>query len=55
VIAEADEWRSPITLRHHVSGRQEFIGPNERAVIPDAGLDSAAILVDASRFALPQL
>lgn len=55
VIAEADSWRLPIRIRHHLSGVEAYFEYGDRAVIRDDRLDSAAVIIPASEFKLPPL
>lgn len=53
VVEHADDWRLPIKLKHHSSGKESFLQASERVIFLDRRRDSACILVPAGAFDLP--
>lgn len=45
VVAHADNWKLPIRLRHHVSGKEIFVEEKDRIIEIDHERDSASILI----------
>ena len=54
VIDTAHEWKQPIKLIHHQSGKMAFVSHEVRAVIVDLRLDSATILVPTNTLPFPE-
>ncbi len=54
VIEDAEDWKKPIKLRHHTTGKEVFLRDNERVIWMDRRRDSALILLSTRDFELPQ-
>ena len=54
VVAHAHDWRQPIRLSHLLSGEEVFLSFDERGIILDNELDTAAIVFSASSIPFPK-
>lgn len=53
VVEHAEDWKLPIKVRQHTSGKERFLKENERVIFLDRRRDSACILVPTVDFDLP--
>lgn len=53
VVEHADEWKLPIKLRQHSTGKELFLKEDARVVFVDHRHDSASILFPVGEFELP--
>lgn len=53
VVEDADDWKKPIRLRHHTTGKESFLKDVDRAIWLDRRRDSALLLVANAEFELP--
>jgi hypothetical protein len=54
LVKHAHEWQQPIRLLHHLSGEEEFLKEEDRAILLDSRLDTAAILFSQSAIQFPE-
>ena len=53
VVEHADDWKLPIKVRQHSTGKELFLREDERVIFLDRRRDSACILIPAIDFDLP--
>lgn len=54
VVSHAHEWRQPIRVLHHVSRQDKLLTAEERAIVLDYDLDTAAITFSKSSIPFPE-
>lgn len=54
VVGDSDEWQKPIRIRHHETGSERYLPPDQRVIYLDWKTDSAVILFFKSDFQLPE-
>jgi hypothetical protein len=54
VIEHAEDWKLPIKLRQHTTGKSRFLKDSERVVFLDRRRDSASIIIANDGFDLPE-
>lgn len=53
VIEHAEDWKQPIKVRQHTSGKSRFLTDADRAILLDRRRDSASIILTNDGFDLP--
>lgn len=53
VVEHADDWKQPIKLRQHSSGKTRFVLDSDRSIFLDRRRDSASIIISNDGFDLP--
>jgi len=53
VVAHAHSWQQPIRVQHHSSATEVFLKAEDRAIILDESLDTAAIVFDIGEVPVP--
>ncbi|MEW5805048.1 MAG: serine protease [bacterium] len=53
VVEHADDWKQPIKLRQHSSGKIRLVEDSDRAIFLDRRRDSASIIITNEDFDLP--
>jgi len=53
VVEHAQDWKLPIKLRHHTTGKESFLSDENRFIMLDRRRDSAVIITGNTEFELP--
>jgi hypothetical protein len=53
VVEHADDWKQPLRLRQHSSGKERFLEDADRTILLDRRRDSASIIITNHGFDLP--
>lgn len=53
VVEQAEDWKQPIKIRQHTSGKSRFLEASSRAIFLDRRRDSASIILTNDGFDLP--